>query len=239
MMDLSYDLHIHSCLSPCGDNDMTPANITGMAALLGLDVIALTDHNTCRNCGPAMAAAEQLGLICIPGMELTTMEEVHAVCLFRTLEAALDFDSYVYGRLQKIPNSEKIFGEQLLYDCSDNITGHEPNLLINATDIGFSDVWPLVRQYDGVMFPAHVDKSSTSLLSNLGFFPPESEFRTVEIQNMKNLHSLRWQHPYMENCRIISDSDAHYLEQLHEPELTLPVAERSIDAVIDVLLTGL
>ena len=81
MINLSYDLHIHSCLSPCGDDDMTPANIAGMAAVMGLDVIALTDHNSCRNCGAAMAAAAEYGVLLIPGMELTTMEEVHATRL--------------------------------------------------------------------------------------------------------------------------------------------------------------
>ena len=140
MINLSYDLHIHSCLSPCGDDEMTPANIAGMAAVLGLDVIALTDHNTCRNCGPAMAAAGEYGVLLIPGMELTTMEEVHAVCLFRTLEAALDFDSYVYKHLLKVPNQEKYFGHQYLYDAEDRIIGSEPNLLINATDIEFDAV---------------------------------------------------------------------------------------------------
>ena len=237
MINVSYDLHIHSCLSPCGDEEMTPANIAGMAAVMRLDVIALTDHNSCRNCGPAMQAAENYGVLLIPGMELTTMEEVHAVCLFRTLEAALDFDSYVYGHLMKVPNREAIFGRQLLYDAEDNIIGTEPNLLINATDIEFDAVWDLVKSYDGVMFPAHLDKTSTSLISNLGFIPPESKFVTAEIKDLKNLHRLRAEHPYLEGCRIISDSDAHYLEHMHEPDLTLAVEEKSIDCIIDLLGT--
>ena len=235
MINLSYDLHIHSCLSPCGDDDMTPANIAGMAAVMGLDVIALTDHNSCRNCGAAMAAAAEYGVLLIPGMELTTMEEVHAVCLFRTLEAALDFDSYVYDHLMKVPNREKVFGHQFLYDAEDHIIGTEPNLLINATDIEFDAVWDLAKSYDGVMFPAHLDKSTTSLISNLGFIPPDSKFVTAEIKDMKNLHRLRAEHPYLEQCRIISDSDAHYLDNMKEPDLTLAVEEKSINCIIDLL----
>ena len=237
MLNLSYDLHIHSCLSPCGDDDMTPANIAGMAAVLGLDVIALTDHNSCRNCGAAMAAAKDYGVLLLPGRELTPMEEVHAECLFRTLEAALDFDSYVYSKLQKIPNNERIFGHQFLYDCEDRIIGTEPYFLTNATDIEFDAVWDLVRRYDGVMFPAHLDKTTTSLISNLGFIPPDSKFATAEVKDMKNLHRLRAEHPYLNSCRIISDSDAHYLDNMKEPDLTLAVEEKSIDAVIDLLLT--
>ena len=107
MMNLAYDLHIHSCLSPCGDGDMTPANIAGMAALKGLDIVALTDHNTCRNCPAFMAAAAEYGLLAVPGMEINTSEEVHAVCLFPALEKALDFDTYVYDRLIKFPDVYK------------------------------------------------------------------------------------------------------------------------------------
>ena len=111
-MNLYYDLHIHSCLSPCGDQDMTPANIAGMAAIKGLDVIAVTDHNSCKNCPAVLAAAREYGVLAIPGMEICTQEEVHAVCLFSELEAAMDFDDYVYQRLLPVENRPDIFGKQ-------------------------------------------------------------------------------------------------------------------------------
>ena len=95
MVDLSYDLHIHSCLSPCGDDDMTPGNIVGMAAIKGLDVIAVTDHNSCKNCPAVLKLAQEYGVMAIPGMEINTSEEVHAVCLFPELSQAMDFDAYV------------------------------------------------------------------------------------------------------------------------------------------------
>ena len=112
MSPLFYDLHIHSCLSPCGDDDMTPANIAGMAAVKGLDVIALTDHNSCRNCPAAMYHGIQYGVTVIPGMELTTQEEVHVICLFPDLENALAFDDLVYEKLMPVRNREDIFGKQ-------------------------------------------------------------------------------------------------------------------------------
>ena len=239
MLSLTYDLHLHSCLSPCGDEEMTPANIAGMAAVLGLDVIALTDHNSSKNCPALMAAAREYGVLAIPGMELTTAEELHAVCLFARLEAALDFDQYVYQRLVPFPNKEEIFGRQLIYDCQDQICGTIPNLLINSTEISFEGLWELVRSFDGVMFPAHIDKSSTSLLSSLGMIPPDSKFTTAEVKDLKKLHQLKRDHPYLEHCRIISNSDAHYLEHIHEPELTLLAEEKSAEAVIQTLLTPL
>ncbi len=239
MISLSYDLHIHSCLSPCGDDDMTPANIVGMAALLGLEAVAVTDHNSCKNCPAVLAAAQEYEILAIPGMEINTSEEIHAVCLFPDLEAAMSFDAYVYDRLMPFPNNEEIFGHQLLYDSEDHICGTIPNLLINATEISFDDLWPLVRSYDGVMFPAHVDKSANSLMANLGFIPPDSQFKTAEVKDLKKLHGLKKAHPYLEKCRIISDSDAHYLEHIHEPGLTLPVEEKSARGVVEALLRGL
>lgn len=235
-MNLTYDLHIHSCLSPCGDDDMTPANIAGMAALKGLEVIALTDHNTCRNCPAFMAAAAEYGVLAVPGMEINTSEEVHAVCLFPTLETALDFDAYVYKKLIKFPNNEAIFGKQQIYDEQDQVCGSEPNLLINATQLSFDGLWELVLSYGGVMFPAHVDKTANSLIANLGFIPPDSRFTTAEVKDLKKLHQLRRDHPYLEQCRIISNSDAHYLEHINEPELTLSVEERTAAAVVGALL---
>lgn len=235
MTELYYDLHIHSCLSPCGDDDMTPANIAGMAAVKGLDVIAVTDHNSCKNCPAVLAAAAEYGILAIPGMEINTSEEVHAVCLFEELKAAMDFDAYVYERLIAFPNKEEIFGRQLIYNEKDEICGIVPNLLINAADISFEGLWELVRGFGGVMFPAHVDKTANSLIANLGFIPPDSRFVTAEVKDLAKLHKVRKENPYLETCRIISNSDAHYLEHIHEPELTLQVREKSVRGVLEVL----
>lgn len=235
MTELYYDLHIHSCLSPCGDDDMTPANIAGMAAVKGLDVIAVTDHNSCKNCPAVLAAAQEYGILAIPGMEINTSEEVHAVCLFEELKAAMDFDAYVYERLMAFPNKEEIFGRQLIYNKEDEICGTVPNLLINATDISFEGLWELVRGFGGVMFPAHVDKTANSLIANLGFIPPDSKFVTAEVKDLGKLHRVRKENPYLEGCRIISNSDAHYLEDIHEPQLRLQVRERSVRGVLEVL----
>lgn len=232
MIPLFYDLHIHSCLSPCGDDDMTPANIAGMAAVKGLDVIALTDHNSCRNCPAAIYHGEKHGVTVIPGMELTTREEVHVICLFPTLENALAFDSLVYKELMPFPNREDIFGKQQIMDPTDRVIGTVENLLINATSIPFDDVFSLTASYGGVAYPAHVDKASNSLLSNLGFVPPDSTFACAEFHDFENLHRIKKEHPYFEGCRAICCSDAHYLEDILEPEYQ--ILARSRDAA-DVL----
>lgn len=235
MISLTYDLHIHSCLSPCGDNDMTPANITGMAALLGLDVIAVTDHNSCKNCPAVMAAAKENQILAIPGMEINTAEEVHALCLFADLEGAMDFDAYVSRQLILFPNNEEIFGQQLVYDLNDQICASVPDLLINATSISFDSLEHLTAGYGGIMIPAHIDKSSNSLLANLGFIPPDSTFPAVEVKELKKLHGLQREHPYLAGCRIISNSDAHYLDAIHLPNLTIHTEERTIASIIRTL----
>ena len=235
-MELFYDLHIHSCLSPGGDDDMTPANIAGMAAVKGLDVIAVTDHNSCGNCEAVLEAGKQYGILVIPGMEICTAEEVHAVCLFPDMERAMDFDRLVYRNLPPVKNRRDIFGKQQRYDCRDQICGEEELLLINACGISFDQVWGLVREREGVMFPAHIDKNAYSLLANLGFVPPDSRFRTVELKDMSRLHSLRRANPYLEKCRVLCNSDAHYLEQIQEPERTISVKEKCTKAVVEALL---
>ncbi len=239
MKELFYDFHIHSCLSPCGDDDMSPVNIAGMAYVKGLDVIAVTDHNSCRNCGPAIKQAEEYGIICIPGMEINTIEEVHALCLFSELKDALSFDEYVYTRLLKVKNNKDLFGNQILYGDEDNIIGEEENLLINATDIPFDRLYDLVEEYKGVMIPAHIDKEVNSLIKNLGFIPGNSRFKTAEVKDLSKLHQLMESDTYLKGCRIINDSDAHTLGHIKEPEHTIQVTERTRASVLEALKEGI
>ena len=238
-MELTYDLHIHSCLSPCGDMDMTPNNIAGMAMIKELNIIALTDHNSARNAPALIKAAQEFGIIVLPGMELTTEEEVHVVCLFAEEEDALAFDSYVYERLIKIKNKPKVFGEQIIMNELDEPVGEEEYLLINATTIPFHGVYDAVTAHNGIMIPAHLDKSTTSLISNLGMVPPDSRFTCAEVKDLTKLHGLIKANPYLEKCRIISDSDAHYLEDISEPVHTLafpddhPTKREILDALVN------
>ena len=235
MNSLTYDFHIHSCLSPCADDDMTPCNIIGMAVLKELDVIALTDHNSCKNCPAFMKIAENYDLIAIPGMELCTSEEVHVLCLFKDLESAMKFDSYVSSHLLYFPNNELIFGNQFILNEQDKIIGIEQNLLINATDISFSDVSALVREYHGIIIPAHIDKQSNSLISNLGFVPPDSDFTCVELKDTANLHNLRHLNQHLDHCKIITDSDAHSLGDISEPIHYLYTKGKTIEDIFDAL----
>jgi len=235
MLNLSYDLHIHSCLSPCGDDDMTPSNIVGMSALKKLDVIAVTDHNSCKNCPAVIKLAKEYGITVLPGMELTTMEEVHVLCFFADLAEALRFSDYVASMLMRIPNDEKIFGKQQICDEKDNIIGNEPYLLINATNISFEDMGKLMEEYHGVHIPAHIEKSSNSVLSNLGFISEDADFKAAELADISKYAELSKKHPYLQTCRIITDSDAHMLGKINEPVNFIIAKSRSREDILKAL----
>ncbi len=217
-MKIAYDFHIHSCLSPCGDKDMTPQNIANMAKIMGYNAIALTDHNTCGNCEAIMKVGAEIGLTVIPGMELCSSEEVHLVCLFPELEMAKSFSDYVYSTLPPVKNKPSVFGEQLYMNENDEIVGSEERLLITASSISCAKAVSIVESYGGICYPAHIDRSSFSILSNLGMIDESFGFRCAEIYDISKESELKEKHPYLKQLQIISDSDAHYLENMRIPE---------------------
>lgn len=235
-MKLSFDLHLHSCLSPCGGAENTPADLAAMCALAGLDVVALTDHNTSGNCGAFLRAAERNRLLALSGMELTTREEVHVVCLFPDLPSAAAFDARIKPLLPCIPNNPLFFGPQLLMDDTDRILGEESAFLAGAAEIGIYEVAALTDQYGGVSFPAHIDRPSFSLLSNLGFWDTNMGFPLAELSPHCPTTLLR--RPDLAGVTLITNSDAHYLDQVLDPHQYMDLPERSPEAVIYWLKTA-
>lgn len=225
-MKLSYDLHLHSCLSPCGDEDMTPANLANMCALAGLDVVALTDHNTTGNCAPFVRVARALGMVALSGMELCTREEIHVVCLFETPEEAQVLHDYVQVRLLPIQNKPDLFGRQILMDHEDGILGEECAFLVGASDIGIDEVAELVEGMGGVAFPAHIDRPGFSLLSILGVWDETLGFSFAEV-TLGGLETIREQHPELDGIPLIVNSDAHTLEQIPDPRFYLNVSNKT------------
>ncbi len=217
MREFFYDLHLHSCLSPCGDEDNTPNNIAGMAALCELDIVALTDHNTCKNCPAFFEAAERNGIIPVAGMELTTSEDIHVVCLFKSLSDAMRFDAYVDTLRTKIKNRPEIFGEQLILDGEDNVIGREEHLLTNATSISVEDVPDAVRGFGGVCYPAHIDRESNGIIAILGTLPPSPSFSAVELHSKEKRGEYTERYDLRDKQVIIS-SDAHYLTDMRDAE---------------------
>lgn len=225
-----YDLHLHSALSPCGDEDMTPNNIVNMALLKGLDIIALSDHNSAGNLR-AVAKAADSRLLVIPAIEVESAEEVHIVCYFPSVDRAEQFSEELKAQLPPIENRPDIFGRQLYLNEKDEVTGEEHQLLVCASGLSIEQVFSLTANYGGASVPAHIDRSSSSILSNLGFIPPDLPVSALEI-TAKRRAELEQKYA---GFRILTNSDAHYLEDIAEPEFSLDLEEKSIDCFLHYL----
>ncbi|MBO5111584.1 MAG: PHP domain-containing protein [Clostridia bacterium] len=217
MSKFYYDLHIHSCLSPCGDDDMTPANIAGMAFTCGLKIVALTDHNTTKNCRAFFTACHQYGLIPVAGAEITTAEDIHIVALFPTLEQAEAFDSALQSHRILYRNRPEIFGEQRIMDAEDHVLGIDEYLLSNATLLPLEDAVSLAKSFDAAVYPAHIDREANGIIAILGDVPKDLGFTAVEIKDPSLIEQYRQQYS-LHGMRIVSDSDAHVLWDVNEAE---------------------
>ena len=228
-MKMFYDLHIHSTLSPCGDDEMTVNNIAGMAFLNGLDIIALTDHNTAKNCPAFIKACLRTGIFGVPGMELTTAEEIHIVCLFSSLDDVMAFDEEVYSSIPNIKNRPDVFGNQYILDSEDNVIGKEEKLLLTATSLMLDEAVELVKKYNGVCYPAHIDRESNGIVSILGSFPESPFFGCYELNDGNNREVYENRFELLKHKPRIISSDAHYLWDINEKlnSIELPETIRS------------
>lgn len=233
-MKIYYDFHIHSCLSPCGDDEMTPNNLVNMAQLAGLTALALTDHNTCGNCAAAAAVARELGLTFLAGMELCTAEEAHVVCLFPTVEAAQRFEAQITPTLPPIKNRPDIFGEQILCDAEDRPIGTNEILLTTASSISVDSVAALARSFGGTAFPAHIDRPSYSVTAALGDLPPLG-FAAIEITKNGNVEELSSRYSELIGKPLLQNSDAHHLEDIQDAGPYLDLPDTSPETIIAAL----
>ncbi len=220
MARLAIDLHNHSCLSPCGEDELTPGNLAGMAALAGLDVVALTDHNSVKNCPSFFAAAETLGIVPVAGMELTTAEDIHVVCLFETLQEAEAFGAFVEEKRILFPNRPgKYGGRQIVCDKNDEESGEEPHFLPNATTLSYDEVPSAVETYGGVCWPAHVDREANSAEAVLGVLPEEPAYPCVEFYRPEKVEDYIQKYPFLKGKRVVTGSDTHFLTGVRDPLL--------------------
>ena len=202
---------------------MTPNNIAGMAALKGLQVLALTDHNTCKNCPAFFSACRKQGIIPIAGAEVTTAEDIHAVCLFPSLEAAMAFDRLMDERRVRVANRPDVFGRQQIMDEEDNVIGEEEFLLINGLDLYLDDLYGIVRPLGGIAYPAHLDKDANGVLAMLGTVPDHPDFRVAEYHDLAKRAAFEERFPFLARKLPLENSDAHYLWEINEPKAFFPL----------------
>jgi len=221
------DLHIHSCLSPCGNDEMTPWNLVGMAKVKGLDVIALTDHNSALNVPEAVKAGREYGVEVIPGMEVTSKEEVHILAYFDSVEDDLAFGEEIYAHLPEIANREELFGHQTVIGESDEPVGKVEKLLINATDLSLDEICTLTAKHGGINVPAHINRGANSMIGSLGLMPMLPQYPVVEVY---------WRIPCPEYATkgrfVLNSSDAHRLEDISERQFSLELDQITKQAVL-------
>lgn len=231
MPKYAYDLHVHSCLSPCGDVLMTPPNIANMAYIKGLDIIAITDHNSARNVRAVMKAAEELPLTVIPGVELTTAEEIHVVCLFPDADSAERAGAELEKHLPPVRNRPEFFGEQVIMDENEEITGIFPFLLSNALDLSIDKLPEIISEFGGFCYPAHIDKPANSIISVFGALPDKPKFACLEVHNPTQFFINPENAHIKEKYIIVTSSDAHNLHDMSEREHLIELEEPSFDAL--------
>lgn len=208
------DLHIHTVLSPCGDLEMSPAAIVERALARGIDMIAISDHNTTRQVKVAQKIGREKGLFVLGGVEVTSQEETHCLCYFAD-DAQLDsFQAFLDVHLPPIPNDEERFGYQLIVDENDEIVGEEPYHLLNAIDVDIDDIYDEVHRIGGLFVPAHINKGTTSLMSQLGFVPPDLRADALEINFRTTKAEILKKFAYLKRFNFITDSDAHFIDNV-------------------------
>ena len=187
---MQYDLHIHSCLSPCADREMTPATIAGLCALNGADVIAIADHNSARNLPAAEKCCKAYGVKLLPALEANTAEEIHLLCYFPTVAAALAMGDALYESLPEFDWDPDIWGPQWVMNEDDEIITQPKKLLTAAAGLTLEETARLCRKLGGIPVPAHIDRDSYSLLSVLGLWPEEPEFLLAELADPNRAAAL-------------------------------------------------
>lgn len=207
------DLHIHSCLSPCSDWDMSPKKIVQKSLEKHLDLIAICDHNTAENLPATLREGKRQGIAVLPGMEICSKEEVHLVTLFKNIEDSLTMQEYVYAHLPG-QNQPEVFGHQVIADEHDQVLGENPRLLIGATKLSLADVVTKVHQLGGICISSHVDRPSYSLIGQLGFIPPDLHLDAVEVSYRVALDNALSQVPGIKGYPCVTSSDAHFLDDI-------------------------
>lgn len=223
MRTIKADLHVHTCLSPCGDDQMTATAIVNRATKAGLDMIAICDHNSAQNVNAVIKAGAREGLAVIPGMEITSCEEVHILGLFATEQDLANLQDLIYESLPG-QNSEEAFGPQVVLDEYDNVLGTNDRLLIGATTLTVEQVVEEIHKRAGLAVASHLDRERFSLIGQLGFIPKGLDLDAVEVSNSASA-ARDYGYP------VISSSDAHFLEDIGSSSTCFMIEDASTQEI--------
>lgn len=224
-MTVRTDLHLHSCLSPCGDLSMSPAKIAEALAARGVQLAALTDHNSALNCPAFADACAKRGIVPLFGIEAQTREECHVLCLFPRVDQALALGEELYALMPDVPNVPERMGDQVYVDVDENIIGEVEKYLVASADLGLEDLAARALALGGLVIPAHVDRPAFSLTSQLGFVP-DGPWDALELVRMPPDDGQPPPEGRLDTrgYPLITSSDAHYLEHVGRRAFDLDLA---------------
>ncbi len=208
------DLHIHTCLSPCGDLTMSPKRVVEKALNRNLDIIGICDHNSAENVRAAIAAGSNSEITVLAGIEVTTVEEVHIIALFDEVDRVLNLQKIVYENLDPGENIEEIFGEQIIANEFDEVEGYNKRLLLGATTLTLKKLAETIHNLGGLIIAAHIDREAYSIIGQLGFIPGDLELDALEISSNTTQSCAKEQFPGIEKFSLITSSDAHFLQDI-------------------------
>jgi predicted metal-dependent phosphoesterase TrpH len=207
------DLHIHSCLSPCADWEMSPRQIVQRCRTVGLDLIAVCDHNSVENAAAVMREGARRHLAVLPGMEICSKEEVHLLAVFAGLEQAAAMQEFVYAHLPG-HNQPEVFGYQVVANEADEVLSENPRLLIGATRLGVHEIVEQTHAHGGISICSHIDRSAFGIINQLGFIPEDLDVDGVEVSFRLALAEARRTLPGIGDRPCVTSSDAHFLADI-------------------------
>lgn len=226
-------MHIHSVLSPCGDLEMGPKNIVQAALDNKLDIIAITDHNSTKMCKVVQKVASQYGITVIPGVEVTTKEEVHCLAYFHNFEQVDVFQAYLEANLPFFQNNVDYFGYQVVVDENDNILEEIETLLINGLNASIEEVEQKVHELGGVFIPAHINKTKNSIISQLGFIPLDLKIDALELSKFTDPEKFTTTNPHYSKYTYVQNSDAHFIDNIGDIYTIFELNNPRLDEIVD------
>lgn len=235
MKEFRGDMHIHTCLSPCGESEMVPSAIVSEAKKKNLDIIGVSDHNSVENVVAVIRAAKKEGLKVIGGIEITSSEEVHTLGFFDNEDSLKIIQDIVYRNLPG-ENKESIFGEQVSVDEHDKKIGTNKKLLIGATTLSVQKIVEIIHDLGGIAIASHVDRESFSILGQLGFVPQGLGLDALEVSSLSSIENIKVKFPQIRDFPLVGFSDAHRLGEIGKSVTSFLIEEATVQEIRKAIL---
>jgi len=231
------DLHVHTLLSPCAEIEMTPSNIVWHAVQHEVDIVAITDHNACDNVAAALEAAKATTVTILPGMEVESKEEAHLIVLFEKMQQLKTWEQFVQQHMSGRLNDAERFGAQFIVDADDNFVAEKKEMLLASLTVGIAEITAQVKKIGGICIASHVDRATYSIISQLGFIPPDIKLDAVEVSKNMSVEQASQRIPTIGRFPIITASDAHIMDDfIHGPKTVFYIEQPTLGEIRQALL---